>query len=223
MSFPCFYLQAQENHDVNLLFNVEYSPNINYSNTVYNLNGSGTYIDGIHKLFSCGLYLENKNDDALKIIYSDNTRIIDLVITSTQFQSHETIEEIKALHTKNKDLLKSGEFAAIFKNIQDSDVVLPTNFVETNAFFEKLFNDSNHGATDNYHSYIDDFIHLFDDKNAVGDQYRFVFEGNQTTKIYKKGIPAIEIKNKEFQKAVLNIFIGNHASNSSLKNKLLSQ
>ncbi|ANQ50527.1 hypothetical protein MY04_3162 [Flammeovirga sp. MY04] len=216
-------VNAQDQHDVTLLYNVDFKKKIESYGKTLQLNGGGTYIKSIHKLFSCGLYLEKPSSDPLKIIYSEELRIIDLVITSNQFQSQRTIDEIKDLHEKNKELLKSGKFSTILQNIKEADVALPNTFVETSHFFENAFATSNNYATDNYHSYISDFAKIFEDKNTIGDHYRFEFHGEDDTKIFRDNNLILDIHHKEFQNALLNVFIGGNAPNSSLKDDLLSK
>ncbi|NLR93606.1 chalcone isomerase family protein [Flammeovirga agarivorans] len=212
---------AQTSYKVNLLFNIDFPDQVTIENDKFILNGEGSYIQGVHKLFACGLYVKEKSDDPVKIIYSEDTKIFELVVTTTQFQSQKTIDEIKNLHEENKDLLKKGEITTLISNVKNADVALPSNFVESVNFFEKAFDGANRGNTDDYHGYIEEFIQLFEDKNLLEDHYRLTFLGENRVIIYKNSQKVMDVQDKAFPKALFNIFIGNDATNKRLKGNLL--
>ncbi|MBB3700623.1 chalcone isomerase family protein [Flammeovirga yaeyamensis] len=212
---------GQSDHQLDALYNVKFNHQIEFDDQTFTLNGSGKHEIKIFKIFGCGLYLKNPSKENLDIIYSTDTRIIDFVISSAQFQSENTIKELIELHEKNKDLLKTGEFDELFKNIEDNEIFFPKRFTETKPFFEDAFNIANRGYEESYNNYIDDFIALFEKKNCKGDHYRIVFKGSNLTQIYKKGELVFKANDKAFQKAILNVFIGNDAFDKKLKKDLM--
>lgn len=221
LSFSIAYSQEQT-YNVTLFKNVEFPNVITIDNENLKLNGHGMHTEGISKLFVCGLYLFEKSNDPIKIIYDDHAKMIELVVTSNQFQSNNTIKEIKKVHKQNLDLMKSGELSDMVDNIKKYEGIIPQNLISVNNRFQKYFEVANKGNIDEIQVEIDTFLTIFDEEIKIGDHFRFSFFSDKIT-MTRNNEEKGEIEGKEFQKSLLNIFIGNLSFNNSLKEDLLAK
>ncbi|MBB6461772.1 chalcone isomerase family protein [Flammeovirga kamogawensis] len=210
----------EQTYNVNFFKNVEF-PNvitIEYENL--KLNGHGMHTEGISKLFVCGLYVYERTDDPIKIIYDDHMKMIEMVITSNQFQSDKSIKEIKKVHEKNLDHIKSGQLDDMVDNIKKYEGIIPQNLISTDKSFRTYFKQANKGKILENEEQIQLFLATFDEVIKIGDHIRITFLENKIL-VSRNGEHKSEIEGKEFQKIVLNTFIGNHAFNQTLKGDLL--
>ncbi|WP_044211924.1 chalcone isomerase family protein [Flammeovirga sp. OC4] len=212
----------EQTYDVSFLKNVKFPNVINIENENLKLNGHGMHSEGVFKLFVCGLYVYERTDDPIKIIYDDHAKMIELVITSNQFQSDKTIEEVNRTHDENMKLMKSGELGDVVNNIKKYDGIIPHKMISVDQSFRTLITEANIGEVDEIGGEIDAFLSIFRDEIKIGDHFRFTFHHD---KLYlsKNNEDKALIHGKEFQKCLINIFIGNMAFNQSLKKDLLSK
>ncbi|NME70290.1 chalcone isomerase family protein [Flammeovirga aprica] len=212
----------EQTYDVSFFKNVKFPNVINVEGENLKLNGHGMHSEGLFKLFVCGLYVFERTDDPLKIIYNDHAKMIEMVITSNQFQSDKTIKEVNKVHDENMALMKSGELGDMVDNIKKFDGIIPHKMISIDKSFQELIVEANNGKVDAINGDIKTFLSIFQDEIKMGDHFRLTFYGD---KLYlsKNNENKAMIQGKEFQKSLLNIFIGNMAFNQSLKDDLLSQ
>ncbi|MBD0400785.1 chalcone isomerase family protein [Flammeovirga sp. EKP202] len=212
----------EQTYDVSFFKNVKFPNVINVENESLKLNGHGMHSEGVFKLFVCGLYVYERTDDPNKIIYDDHAKMIEMVITSNQFQSDKTIEEVDRTHDENMELMKSGELSDMVNNIKKYDGIIPHKMISVDQSFRTLIVEANKGEVDDIGNEIDTFLSIFQDEIKMGDHFRITFHHDELY-LSKNNDDKITIQSKKFQKCLMNIFIGNMAFNKSLKEDLLSK
>lgn len=215
------YSQDQT-YDVSFFKNVKFPNVITIENDNLKLNGHGMHSDGVFKLFVCGLYVYEKTDDPLKIIYDDHAKMIELVITSDQFQSDKTIAKIQKVHEENIEHMKSGQISDMVSNIKQYEGIIPHKLFSIDKSFKDIIIKANNGDIHNIEGDIETFLSVFEDEIKIGDHFRLSCLHDKLYMTKNNEFKA-EIQGKEFQKCLLNIFIGNMAFNKSLKEDLLSK
>ena len=70
---------------------------------------------------------------------------------------------------------------------------------------------------------IEQFYALFDSSAVARDQYRFDYQPGQGTRISKNGQQLGVIAGEDFRNALVEIWLGNHPADKSLKKALLGQ
>ncbi|MFQ6370276.1 chalcone isomerase family protein [Shewanella sp. YIC-542] len=88
---------------------------------------------------------------------------------------------------------------------------------------EEGFEDATDGHTQEIAADIQHFIGLFDAEIQVGDTFLLVADKQQGVTAYKNGVASAPIKGEAFRAALLNIWLGQHPAQNSLKQQLLGQ
>ncbi|KXX68467.1 chalcone isomerase family protein [Flammeovirga sp. SJP92] len=215
--------QNQPTFKTNFFNEVEFPENVTISSQSLKSNGYGALSKGLKKVFSCALYVEHPTDDAISLIYSDDLKVIDLVMTSNYLQSEATVKKIKEAYAKDlkADINATEEDKQFVASLRKHDKIITSQIITVEKLFGEAFNKSNLGNVDAISADIKEYIASFSDLIEGGDHFRIISKNNSVT-LFKNGKELFETDNKAFKKALMNIYLGNTPIDASLKNDLLS-
>ncbi|MBD0402640.1 chalcone isomerase family protein [Flammeovirga sp. EKP202] len=217
------HAQDQPTFKTDFFNEVEFPEKINVSNQSLQSNGYGSFSKGLKKVFSCALYVEQPTDDAISLIYSDDLKVIDLVMTSNYLQSETTVKKIKTAYAKDlkADLNASADEKQFISDLRKHDKIITSQVTTVEKLFGEAFNKSNLGNVDSISDDIKEYIASFGDLIETGDHFRIISKNNQVT-LFKNGEQLFQTDNKAFKKALMNIYLGNTPIDASLRESLLS-
>ncbi|NME66993.1 chalcone isomerase family protein [Flammeovirga aprica] len=223
--FASLQIQAQNQptFKTNFFNEVEFPETINVTNQTLQSNGYGAFSKGLKKVFSCALYVENRTDDAISLIYSEDLKVIDLVMTSNYLQSENTVKKIKAAYATDLKAAAdaSAEEKQFISDLRKHDKIITSQVTTVEKLFGEAFNKSNLGNVESISDDIKEYIASFGDLIETGDHFRIISKNNKVT-LFKNGEQLFQTDNKAFKKALMNIYLGNTPIDATLRENLLS-
>ncbi|MBB6462384.1 chalcone isomerase family protein [Flammeovirga kamogawensis] len=215
--------QEQKTFKTNFFNEVEFPKTVTVTEKSLQCNGYGALSQNLSKIFSCALYVAHPSDDAINLIYSDDLKVIELVMTSNNLQSEATIKRMRKAYAVD---LKVGADASesdkkFVAALRKQEQINPSQVITVEKLFGEAFKNSNAGNTETINSEIVDYIASFSDLIVKGDHFRIISQNNLVT-LYKNGNELFQTNNKAFKKALMNIYLGNTPIDTSLRDDLLS-
>lgn len=217
--------QAQDRptFKTNFFNEVEFPERINVLDQPLQSNGYGAMSQNLTKVFSCALYVAHPTDDAISLIYSDDLKVIDLVMTSNNLQSEATIKKMRKAYAEDMKVSSNADEdeKQFITALKKHDRVNTSQVITVEKLFGEAFQKSNLGNVEYITTDIKDYIASFSDLIEKGDHFRIISQNNDVT-LYKNGKELFKTNSKSFKKALMNIYLGNTPIDASLRNDLLS-
>lgn len=217
------YAQSSSNFKTNFFNEVEFPEKVTIKSQTLQNNGYGSLSKNLKKIFSCALYVEHTTDDAISLIYNDDIKVIELVMTSNFLQSEKTVKDIKKAYAQ--DLKISAEASdnekQLVSSLRKHDRINTSQIITVEKLFGEAFLEANLGNVESINDDIKEYIASFSELIETGDHFRIISKGNNVT-LYKNETKLFNTDNKAFKKALMNIYLGNTPIDASLRNDLLS-